>query len=187
MFSISVCTQLLVSARPEDECFGLYMQLLDKCMMHEVRFFHLYTHREYEYQDNIGQTIWTENIYVQCMILFKAFTQKQKKLMMSWKQQVQKIWHPPPQKYPLEKRRSFGNTYPISSLGNIARQRPVRGVQQVKPGQPHWTFSKRPPLAPAGTTAAQLPLYRNNSLNTTFAARPQLYEVCLLQLFGTNF
>ena len=112
------------------------------------------------------------------LILFQAFTQKQKKLMMSWKQQVQKIWHPPPQKYPLEKRRSFGNTYPISSLGNIARQRPVRGLSQVvKPGQPHWTFSKRPPLSPAGTAAAQLPLYRNNSLNTTFTARPQVYEV----------
>ena len=38
---ISVCTQLLVSARPEDECFGLYVQLLDKCMMHEVSYIHL--------------------------------------------------------------------------------------------------------------------------------------------------
>ena len=74
---------------------------------------------------------------------------------------------------------SFGNTYPINSLGNIARQqRPVRGVQAVKTGQPHWTFGKRPPLGiPPGTTTAQLPLYRNNSLNTAFAARPQVYEV----------
>ena len=72
---------------------------------------------------------------------------------------------------------SFGNTYPINGLGNITRQRTVRGVQAVKPGQTHWTFSKRPPLVPPGTTAAQLPLYRNNSLNTAITARPQVYEV----------
>ena len=85
--------------------------------------------------------------------------------------------------------RSFGNTYPINSLGNIVRQqRPVRGVQAVKTGQPHWTFSKRPPLGvPPGTTAAQLPLYRNNSLNTAFAARPQVFEVRGKNNFETCF
>jgi len=35
-FFVVVCTQLLVSTRPEDECFSMYLQMLDKCMMHEV-------------------------------------------------------------------------------------------------------------------------------------------------------
>lgn len=39
-------------------------------------------------------------------LLLQAFNQKQKKLMMSWKMQIQKVWHPPPtNKFSLDKRR----------------------------------------------------------------------------------
>jgi hypothetical protein len=134
-----VCTQLLVTSRPDDECFAMYLHLLDKSMMHE------------------------------------AFTPKQKKLLASWKQQIQKIWHPTQQKYLHEKtRRGFGgNTFPLAA--SLSRQRPLQG-RPLKPNQPQWTFNKRPPLAPPGS-GANLPLYRNNSLSAAFAARPHLFDV----------
>jgi len=129
-----VCTQLLVTSRPEDECFAIYLQLLDKCMMHQ------------------------------------AFTSKQKKLLASWKQQIQKIWQMAPHKYSLDKqRRSFGNTFP---LGSVNRQRPMRG-QQARPGQPQWTFNKRPPLGPS-VSGGNLPLHH---ATTAFSAVPHLYEL----------
>lgn len=31
-----VCTQLLVASRPDDECFNLYLSLIDKCINHEA-------------------------------------------------------------------------------------------------------------------------------------------------------
>ena len=40
MCLLSVCTQLLVASRPDDECFNLYIQLIDKCINHEVRYFY---------------------------------------------------------------------------------------------------------------------------------------------------
>jgi hypothetical protein len=144
-----VCTQLMVTSRPEDECFAIYLQLLDKCMMHD------------------------------------GFSAKQKKLLASWKQQIQKIWHPPPQKYNLEKQRraAFGNTFPLGSIGSIGgvARRPVRGQQIMNVLSPgltpaQWTFSNltnRPPTLTAPPASVTMPLYRNNSLNTAFSARPQ--------------
>lgn len=56
-----VCTQLLVS-RSDEENLSLYLQLLDKCLLHE------------------------------------AFTETQKKRLVSWKQQVQKLFRSIPRK-----------------------------------------------------------------------------------------
>ncbi|XP_029543325.1 protein Smaug homolog 1 isoform X2 [Oncorhynchus nerka] len=56
-----VCTQLLVS-RPDEENISSYMQLIDKCLLHE------------------------------------AFTETQKKRLLSWKQQVQKLFRSFPRK-----------------------------------------------------------------------------------------
>ncbi|KAM5130005.1 LOW QUALITY PROTEIN: protein Smaug homolog 1 [Mantella aurantiaca] len=56
-----VCTQLLVS-RPDEENISSYLQLIDKCLIHE------------------------------------AFTETQKKRLLSWKQQVQKLYRSFPRK-----------------------------------------------------------------------------------------
>ncbi|XP_041711565.1 protein Smaug homolog 1 isoform X3 [Coregonus clupeaformis] len=56
-----VCTQLLVS-RPDEENISSYLQLIDKCLLHE------------------------------------AFTELQKKRLLSWKQQVQKLFRSFPRK-----------------------------------------------------------------------------------------
>ncbi|KAM9434011.1 protein Smaug homolog 1-like isoform 7-T7 [Salvelinus alpinus] len=56
-----VCTQLLVS-RPDEENISSYLQLIDKCLLHE------------------------------------AFTETQKKRLLSWKQQVQKLFRSFPRK-----------------------------------------------------------------------------------------
>ncbi|XP_014051524.1 protein Smaug homolog 1 isoform X4 [Salmo salar] len=60
-----VCTQLLVS-RPDEENISSYMQLIDKCLLHE------------------------------------AFTETQKKRLLSWKQQVQKLFRSFPRKILLD-------------------------------------------------------------------------------------
>ncbi|KFW09160.1 Protein Smaug 1, partial [Eurypyga helias] len=60
-----VCTQLLVS-RPDEENISSYLQLIDKCLIHE------------------------------------AFTEIQKKRLLSWKQQVQKLFRSFPRKSLLE-------------------------------------------------------------------------------------
>uniref|UniRef100_A0A8C6THD5 Protein Smaug homolog 1 n=1 Tax=Neogobius melanostomus TaxID=47308 RepID=A0A8C6THD5_9GOBI len=84
-----VCTQLLVS-RSDEENLSLYLQLLDKCLLHE------------------------------------AFTETQKKRLVSWKQQVQKLFRSIPRKTLLDmsayrtqrSARGFGqsNSLPSGSL-----------------------------------------------------------------------
>lgn len=84
-----VCTQLLVS-RSDEENLSLYLQLLDKCLLHE------------------------------------AFTETQKKRLVSWKQQVQKLFRSFPRKTLLDMTafrsqrsvRGFGqsNSLPSGSL-----------------------------------------------------------------------
>lgn len=84
-----VCTQLLVS-RSDEENLSLYLQLLDKCLLHE------------------------------------AFTETQKKRLLSWKQQVQKLFRSIPRKTLLDmtafrsqrSARGFGqsNSLPSGSL-----------------------------------------------------------------------
>ncbi|XP_033838764.1 protein Smaug homolog 1 [Periophthalmus magnuspinnatus] len=96
-----VCTQLLVS-RADEENLSLYLQLLDKCLLHE------------------------------------AFTETQKKRLVSWKQQVQKLFRSIPRKTLLDlsayrrSARGFGqsNSLPSGSLGAGPSVR--RGLRQYQ-------------------------------------------------------
>ncbi|XP_006519691.1 protein Smaug homolog 1 isoform X3 [Mus musculus] len=97
-----VCTQLLVS-RPDEENISSYLQLLDKCLVHE------------------------------------AFTETQKKRLLSWKQQVQKLFRSFPRKtlldisgYRQQRNRGFGqsNSLPTaSSVGSGMGRRNPRQYQ----------------------------------------------------------
>lgn len=51
-----LCTQLLVTMKPENDCLTNYLHLLDRCLNHQ------------------------------------AFTDDQKKKMLSWRQQIQRVW-----------------------------------------------------------------------------------------------
>ncbi|XP_026921548.1 protein Smaug homolog 1 isoform X1 [Acinonyx jubatus] len=93
-----VCTQLLVS-RPDEENISSYLQLIDKCLIHE------------------------------------AFTETQKKRLLSWKQQVQKLFRSFPRKtlldisgYRQQRNRGFGqsNSLPTPSSvgGGMGRRNP---------------------------------------------------------------
>ncbi|KAG9336706.1 hypothetical protein JZ751_003054, partial [Albula glossodonta] len=98
-----VCTQLLVS-RPDEENISSYLQLIDKCLIHE------------------------------------AFTETQKKRLLSWKQQVQKLFRSFPRKtlfdmagYRQQRSRGFGqsNSLPTSScVGSaVSARRNLRHFQ----------------------------------------------------------
>ncbi|XP_058662982.1 protein Smaug homolog 1 isoform X2 [Ammospiza caudacuta] len=93
-----VCTQLLVS-RPDEENISSYLQLIDKCLIHE------------------------------------AFTEIQKKRLLSWKQQVQKLFRSFPRKsllelsgYRQQRSRGFGQSNSLPSAGStgagLARRNP---------------------------------------------------------------
>ncbi|XP_072545099.1 protein Smaug homolog 1 isoform X3 [Salminus brasiliensis] len=84
-----VCTQLLVS-RPDEENISSYLQLIDKCLIHE------------------------------------AFTETQKKRLLSWKQQVQKLFRSFPRKtlldmagYRQQRSRGFGQSNSLPSAGCV--------------------------------------------------------------------
>uniref|UniRef100_A0A4W5S040 Protein Smaug homolog 1 n=1 Tax=Hucho hucho TaxID=62062 RepID=A0A4W5S040_9TELE len=86
-----VCTQLLVS-RPDEENISSYMQLIDKCLLHE------------------------------------AFTETQKKRLLSWKQQVQKLFRSFPRKTLLDmagyraqrsSSRGFGQSNSLPTAGCV--------------------------------------------------------------------
>ncbi|KAJ8290249.1 hypothetical protein GJAV_G00010490 [Gymnothorax javanicus] len=98
-----VCTQLLVS-RPDEENISSYLQLIDKCLIHE------------------------------------AFTETQKKRLLSWKQQVQKLFRSFPRKtlfdmagYRQPRSRGFGqsNSLPTSSCvgSSVSARRNLRHFQ----------------------------------------------------------
>ncbi|XP_015206291.1 protein Smaug homolog 1 isoform X1 [Lepisosteus oculatus] len=84
-----VCTQLLVS-RPDEENISSYLQLIDKCLIHE------------------------------------AFTETQKKRLLSWKQQVQKLFRSFPRKslldmagYRQQRGRGFGQSNSLPTAGCV--------------------------------------------------------------------
>uniref|UniRef100_G1RQE9 Protein Smaug homolog 1 n=1 Tax=Nomascus leucogenys TaxID=61853 RepID=G1RQE9_NOMLE len=88
-FLITVCTQLLVS-RPDEENISSYLQLIDKCLIHE------------------------------------AFTETQKKRLLSWKQQVQKLFRSFPRKtlldisgYRQQRNRGFGQSNSLPTAGSV--------------------------------------------------------------------
>ncbi|XP_030887222.1 protein Smaug homolog 1 [Leptonychotes weddellii] len=88
-FQFTVCTQLLVS-RPDEENISSYLQLIDKCLIHE------------------------------------AFTETQKKRLLSWKQQVQKLFRSFPRKtlldisgYRQQRNRGFGQSNSLPTAGSV--------------------------------------------------------------------
>ncbi|XP_013400510.1 protein Smaug homolog 1 [Lingula anatina] len=118
------------------------------------------------------------NIYLQLIdkaVHHEAFTQRQKNLLLTWKQQIQKVWRHIPQKFTnidnKQRKGSWsGTTFPVgANMTNVGRgQRPVRTPltpANAKLIQQQWAFNNKRttlfPVAPGG----QLPLQRNNSLN----------------------
>ncbi|KAM4630875.1 protein Smaug homolog 1 isoform 2-T2 [Polymixia lowei] len=98
-----VCTQLLVS-RPDEENISSYLQLIDKCLIHE------------------------------------SFTETQKKRLLSWKQQVQRLFRSIPRKtlldmagYRQQRSRGFGqsNSLPTAGCvgGSVSARRSLRQFQ----------------------------------------------------------
>uniref|UniRef100_A0A3Q3GSG1 Protein Smaug homolog 1 n=1 Tax=Labrus bergylta TaxID=56723 RepID=A0A3Q3GSG1_9LABR len=96
-----VCTQLLVS-RSDEENISSYLQLIDKCLIHE------------------------------------SFTETQKKRLLSWKQQVQRLFRSIPRKTLLDiagyrpQRSRFGqsNSLPTSGcVGSVSARRSLRQFQ----------------------------------------------------------
>lgn len=79
----SVCTQLLVS-RPDEENISCYLQLIEKCLTHEVRRVYTVTsvHNTHHFESEQDK---------KCCVVCQAFTETQKKRLLSWKQQVLKL------------------------------------------------------------------------------------------------
>ncbi|CAL8245823.1 unnamed protein product [Lota lota] len=91
-----VCTQLLVS-RPDEENISSYLQLIDKCVIHE------------------------------------SFTETQKKRLLSWKQQVQRLFRSIPRKtlldlagYRQQRSRGFGQSNSLPTAGCVGSAVSVR-------------------------------------------------------------
>ncbi|KAL4656253.1 hypothetical protein GN956_G5671 [Arapaima gigas] len=100
-----VCTQLLVS-RPDEENISSYLQLIDKCLIHEA----------------------------------SAFTETLKKRLLSWKQQVQKLFRSFPRKtlldmagYRQQRSRAFGQSSSLPTAGcvggGVSARRSLRQFQ----------------------------------------------------------
>ncbi|KPP66985.1 protein Smaug1-like, partial [Scleropages formosus] len=98
-----VCTQLLVS-RPDEENISSYLQLIDKCLIHE------------------------------------AFTETLKRRLLSWKQQVQKLFRSFPRKtlldmagYRQQRSRAFGQSSSLPTAGcvggGVSARRSLRQFQ----------------------------------------------------------
>ncbi|XP_071777237.1 protein Smaug homolog 1 isoform X1 [Centroberyx gerrardi] len=98
-----VCTQLLVS-RPDEENISSYLQLIDKCLIHE------------------------------------SFTETQKKRLLSWKQQVQRLFRSIPRKtlldmagYRQQRSRGFGQSSSLPTAGcvggSVSARRSLRQFQ----------------------------------------------------------
>ncbi|XP_028582095.2 protein Smaug homolog 1 isoform X2 [Podarcis muralis] len=97
-----VCTQLLVS-RPDEENISSYLQLIDKCLIHE------------------------------------AFTETQKKRLLSWKQQVQKLFRAFPRKsildlsgYRQQRTRGFGQSNSLPTAGSVGAGMGRRNPRQFQ-------------------------------------------------------
>ncbi|XP_014639749.1 PREDICTED: protein Smaug homolog 1 isoform X4 [Ceratotherium simum simum] len=97
-----VCTQLLVS-RPDEENISSYLQLIDKCLIHE------------------------------------AFTETQKKRLLSWKQQVQKLFRSFPRKtlldisgYRQQRNRGFGQSNSLPTAGSVGSAMGRRNPRQYQ-------------------------------------------------------
>ncbi|XP_060592793.1 protein Smaug homolog 1-like isoform X2 [Ruditapes philippinarum] len=133
------------------------------------------------------------NMYLQLIdkcINHEAFSQKQKRLLDSFKQQARKIWQPAPVKYSYDKkpRPNWGNTFP---MGNTFNSRPIQRmgvktspkppVQQQQQGGMQWSFGAKRSLVGGTNSTGHLQLQRNNSHNTAVFSRPGIVEQTIKQ------
>ncbi|KAK7502826.1 hypothetical protein BaRGS_00006076 [Batillaria attramentaria] len=103
----------------------------------------------------------------------EAFSQRQKSLLSSWKQQAQKIWQPPPHKYDRRQKSTWGNTFPLNTVaarGSGSRSR----LPPSQPSVQQWSFGSRRSVL--GSTNMHTPLTRNSSLNAAILNKPGLME-----------
>lgn len=142
-----VCTQLLVSSRPEDENFNSFLVLIEKSLNHE------------------------------------AFSAIQKRRLLTWKQQIQKAWHPlPPRRLDSRHNRNrwsnqYNGSFPAevapvlnqnSNFPVINRHRSSYQYQQTR-----ITSGKQQPVIMGSLFHSPL---RNNA-GTLYSKRPSLQEL----------
>lgn len=129
-----VCTQLLVS-RPDEENISSYLQLIDKCLIHE------------------------------------AFTETQKKRLLSWKQQVQKLFRSFPRKsildlsgYRQQRARGFGQSSSLPTAGSVGAGMGRRNPRQFQIPSRNLPTTRLGLLGPSGLLGAA---QRNVATNPT--------------------
>uniref|UniRef100_A0A803TTT5 Protein Smaug homolog 1 n=1 Tax=Anolis carolinensis TaxID=28377 RepID=A0A803TTT5_ANOCA len=129
-----VCTQLLVS-RPDEENISSYLQLIDKCLIHE------------------------------------AFTETQKKRLLSWKQQVQKLFRSFPRKsildlsgYRQQRTRGFGQSNSLPTAGSVGAGMGRRNPRQFQIPTRNLPTSRLGLLGPTSLLGAT---QRNSAANPT--------------------
>lgn len=113
-------------------------------------------------------------ILIEKCINHEAFTDKQKKLLASWKLQLQRVWQPQGySKYCNDRRNKigWGNTFPLASRGG-AVQKPVVRLQKFGP---QFTIGPKRSIV-GGTTSGHAPLQRNSSLNPDMFTQSMLLE-----------
>lgn len=124
------------------------------------------------------------NMYLQLIdkcINHEAFSQKQKKLLETWKQQARKIWQPAPYKYGFDKkpRSNWGNTFPIGPTYN---SRPIQRAglrtspKQVTSSGAQWCFGAKRSVVGGTMSSGHLPVQRNSSHNAMLYNHPGLIE-----------
>ncbi|XP_036367457.1 protein Smaug homolog 1-like isoform X2 [Octopus sinensis] len=116
----------------------------------------------------------SRNIYLQLIdkcINHEAFTQKQRKLLTSWKQEIQ-ITSPPKYNIDVKPRKNWGNTFPICANSNMrmSSQRMLRDPQKpTAAGLSQWSFgSKRSSVIGCG----HIPISRKNSYSPSVVSNP---------------
>ncbi|XP_060117818.1 protein Smaug homolog 1 isoform X2 [Heteronotia binoei] len=129
-----VCTQLLVS-RPDEENISSYLQLIDKCLIHE------------------------------------AFTETQKKRLLSWKQQVQKLFRSFPRRsildlsgYRQQRARGFGQSSSLPTAGSVGAGMARRNPRQFQIPSRNLPTTRLGLLGPSGLLGAA---QRNAAANPT--------------------
>ncbi|XP_053553575.1 protein Smaug homolog 1 isoform X2 [Bombina bombina] len=141
-----VCTQLLVS-RPDEENISSYLQLIDKCLIHE------------------------------------AFTETQKKRLLSWKQQVQKLFRSFPRKslldvagYRQQRNRGFGQSNSLPTAGSVGAGIARRNPRQFQIPSRNLPSSRLGLLGPSSllgatqrTTASNPAMLKQGRQNLWFA------------------
>lgn len=126
------------------------------------------------------------NMYLQLIekcINHEAFSQKQKKLLDSFKQRARQLRQPAPVKYYFDKRQrpSSNYTFPMNypNIGRpIQRSNPTQGMNmwpKQNPGGIQWNFGTKRTMV-GNTNHTHMPLHRNNSHNTPLFSRPSMVE-----------